>query len=117
MITVTPDDNEIILSAASCTQVFAELCGPVNRRLCVVPYEKDSNFVTTKIPTDIPNGIYYIHVRNVVPCGKCIANSKIKVNVKVCQPVTFPVTHEPTFPNMGETIKECCEEDPCKDGR
>lgn len=116
MITVTPEDNVVVLSAASGAHILVEMCGPVNRRLCVEPHE-GSGFVSVKVPTDIPNGIYHLYVRNICSTKRrCPAERKLKINVKMCQPATIPVTHEPTFPDAGETIMECCEEDAGQDG-
>lgn len=116
MITVTPEDNGVIFNTVPGAHILVEMCGPVNRHLCVEPHE-DDRLVVAKIPTDIPNGIYYLYVRYMRLTDRlCTAGRKMKVNVQMCQPATILVTHEPTFPDAGETIMECCEEDTGQDG-
>lgn len=49
-----------------------------------------------------PHGVCRLNV--IVGC----ARRSILVYIKPNSKVTTPITHEPTFENMGETVTECC---------
>ncbi|MCM1516239.1 MAG: hypothetical protein NC080_07515 [Paraprevotella sp.] len=112
MITLSRDEREIIIGACPCSaHQEAELRGHVHRRLKVLPYDKDPNFNVVELPEYLPNGLYSIFVKTWNKKGMLLADSELKVKVEFCQPPAMPILHEATYPNMGETITECCKGD------
>lgn len=117
MITVTKDDNSIRLSAQQCAiGSLVEVHGPCFHDLLPVLEDEGTGLAKIDIPCDYPSGIYTLKLEPPKYSGCRHPIHALKVNVVDCLPPSFPVTHQPTFSDMGETIRECCDDNPCGTG-